>query len=102
MGPAGSGGAMSLAELEQVATPAAAEAGGGLLREAVTRLRRSPVAIIGAVLIVLFVLVALLAPVLAPHSPTAADLSKVRPGSVPGPSAAHWLGPVSYTHLTLP
>lgn len=83
---------MSLAELEQVTTAAPTEAGGGLLREAVTRLRRSPVAILGAVLIVLFVLVALLAPVLAPHSPTAADLSQVRPGSVPGPSAAHWLG----------
>src|SRR5664280_1814251 len=83
---------MSLAELEQVQTSTEVESSGGLLREAVTRLRRSPVAIIGAVLITLFVLVALLAPVLAPHSPTAADLTKVRPGSVPGPSAAHWLG----------
>ena len=83
---------MSLAELEQVQTSTEVESSGGLLREAVTRLRRSPVAIIGAVLITLFVLVALLAPVLAPHSPTAADLTKVRPGSVPGPSAVHWLG----------
>ena len=83
---------MSLAELEQVQTSIEVESSGGLLREAVTRLRRSPVAIIGAALITLFVLVALLAPVLAPHSPTAADLTRVRPGSVPGPSAVHWLG----------
>src|SRR5659263_177324 len=86
------GDAMSLAELEQVQTSPEVESSGGLLREAVTRLRRSPVAIIGAALITLFVLVALLAPVLAPHSPTAADLTRVRPGSVPGPSAVHWLG----------
>jgi peptide/nickel transport system permease protein len=44
------------------------------------------------VLILLFAAVALFAPFLAPHSPTAADLSLIRPGFVPGPSADHPLG----------
>ncbi len=65
---------------------------GGLARDAVRRLRRSPTAIVGAVLVSLFVLVAVFAPVLAPYSPTEQDLSQVRPGSFPGPSAEHLLG----------
>jgi peptide/nickel transport system permease protein len=43
-------------------------------------------------LIGLFVLVAVLAPRLAPYSPTDGDLSTIRPGFVPGPSAEHPLG----------
>ncbi len=56
------------------------------------RLRRSPGAIAGAALVGLFVAVALFAPVLAPHDVSRSDLSRVRPGVVPGPSAAHPLG----------
>ena len=37
-------------------------------------------------------LVAVLAPVLAPYKPTVVDLSKIRPGFVPGPSGKHWFG----------
>lgn len=66
--------------------------GGSLARDAVQRLRRSPTAWIGAVLVTLFVLVAVFAPVLAPYDPTAADLTDVRPGSFPGPSREHLLG----------
>lgn len=62
-------------------------------REAVRRLFRNPMAIIGMVLISLFVLVAILAPLIAPYSPTDNSwLSQVRPGQYPGPSAEHWLG----------
>jgi peptide/nickel transport system permease protein len=68
------------------------EARGGLARDAFRRLRRSPQAIVGAVLVTVFVLVALLAPWLAPYSPTAQDLSQIRPGSFPGPSSEHLLG----------
>ena len=68
------------------------EAGGGLSRDALRRLRRSPTAIVGAVLVLLFVLVAIFAPLLAPYSPTAVDLTDVRPGSFPGPSKEHPLG----------
>ncbi len=65
---------------------------GGLARDALRRLRRSPTAIVGAVLVSLFVLVAVFAPLLAPYSPTAVDLTDVRPGSFPGPSREHLLG----------
>jgi peptide/nickel transport system permease protein len=56
------------------------------------RLRRNPSAIIGAILILVFVLVALFAPLLAPYDPTVTDLTDIRPNYVPGPSAEHWLG----------
>lgn len=49
---------------------ATTEAGGvSLLRDALRRLARNPVAIVGAVIIGAFLLVAALAPVLAPHDP---------------------------------
>jgi peptide/nickel transport system permease protein len=53
---------------------------------------RNPLPLVGAGLVLLFVLVAVLAPVLAPYKPTVVDLSKIRPGYVPGPSAQHWFG----------
>lgn len=85
---------MSLAESEAVTleTTGAVGEGGSLRRDAWLRLRRNPSAIVGALLVLAFLLVALLAPVLAPHSPTAADLSEIRPGFVPGPSGEHLLG----------
>ncbi len=85
---------MSLAQAEAVETTVGhpEEATGGLGRDALRRLRRSPTAIVGGALVTLFVLVAVFAPVLAPYSPTAVDLTDVRPGSFPGPSAEHWLG----------
>lgn len=83
---------MSLAEIEQVATGREVEPAGGLLREAVRRLRRNPTALIGAAITGVFVLVAGLAPLLAPRNPTAADLTLLRPGFIPGPSVQHWLG----------
>lgn len=52
------------------------------------RARRSRTLAIGTGLAVLLVLVALLAPVIAPYSPTAQDLTA---GLLP-PSPAHWLG----------
>jgi peptide/nickel transport system permease protein len=68
------------------------EARGGLAHDALRRLRRSPTAIVGGVLVTLFVLVAVFAPLLAPYSPTEQDLSQLRPGVFPGPSAEHPLG----------
>jgi len=65
---------------------------GGRWREAFERLRRNPSAIAGAALIVTFVAIAVLAPLVAPFSPLKADLSQLRPGYVPGPSARHLLG----------
>jgi len=48
----------------------------------------SPSAWIGAGLIALFVVTALVGPLVAPYSPTAQDLDHI----LAGPSAAHWLG----------
>jgi peptide/nickel transport system permease protein len=61
-------------------------------KEIGSRLLRHPSAIAGTVLITAFIVAAVFAPLLAPHSPTAADLSKIRPGYVPGPSRDHLLG----------
>jgi peptide/nickel transport system permease protein len=83
---------LSQSEAAETRVSAPEEARGGLGRDALRRLRRSPSAIVGAVLVTLFVLVAIFAPLLAPYSPTEQDLSQIRPGVFPGPSAEHLLG----------
>jgi len=84
---------MSIAQVEAVTESATAEdAPGGLSRDALRRMRRSPTAIVGLVLIVLFVLVAVFAPLLAPNDPQFQRLDLIRPGQVPGPSSEFLLG----------
>ncbi|HTW50217.1 MAG TPA: ABC transporter permease [Acidobacteriaceae bacterium] len=57
-------------------------------RTLATALRRQPLAVFGLALLVLFVTLALLAPLLAPDNPAALDLlHRLAP-----PSHAHWLG----------
>ncbi|WNV76091.1 ABC transporter permease [Geodermatophilus sp. DSM 44513] len=69
------------------------EGGVSLTRSAVRRLRRDPVAIAGAVIVVVFLLVAAFAPLLAPRDPVAQYLlSEIRPGSIPGPREGFPLG----------
>jgi peptide/nickel transport system permease protein len=69
------------------------EAVGGRWQEAFRRLRRNPVAILGALLVLIFLLVAAFAPLLAPHDPNEQLLlGEVRPGFVPGPRAGFPLG----------
>jgi peptide/nickel transport system permease protein len=58
------------------------------LAQAARRIHRQPLAIIGSLLLVLFVLCGLLAPWLAPFSPASIDLWH----RLEGPSAAHWAG----------
>jgi len=66
---------------------------GGLWREAWRRLIRNPTAILGALIILVFVLVAVFAPLLAPYEPGSTQWSgDVTPTSVPGPSPGHLLG----------
>jgi peptide/nickel transport system permease protein len=66
---------------------------GGLWREAGRRLVRNPSAIIGATIILIFVLVAVFAPLLAPYEPASTQWSgDVTPILVPGPSPQHLLG----------
>lgn len=71
------------------------EAGVSLIRSAWRRLRRNPVFLIGLAITVGFVVLALVAPWLAPWDPAARPLlDDVRPQSnpVPGPEAGHPLG----------
>lgn len=61
------------------------EGGVSLTRSAFRRLRRDPVAIIGAVIVVVFLLVAAFAPLLAARDPLAQSLlSEIRPNFIPG------------------
>ena len=82
---------MSIAEIES--TQLARDATGGLWHEAFHRLSRNPAAIIGAVLVVTFVLAAIFAPVIAPSDPLEQNLSLLKAGGIPpGPSAEHIFG----------
>ena len=70
-----------------------AQAGESLWRGAFTRLRRSPMAIIGFSIIAVFVLVAILAPVLAPYEPESHEWTSLStPSYVQGSSSDHLLG----------
>jgi peptide/nickel transport system permease protein len=70
-------------------------AGRSLSSEAFRRLRRDPVAIAGAVIVGLFVVVAASAPLIAPHGAAEAFpqlQENLRPGSIPGPQDGFPLG----------
>jgi len=82
---------VSVAEIE--ASELAFEApAGGLWRDAWFRLRRNPGAIAGFALVAAFVLIAIFAPLIAPHKPLDQNLLLVANGCCPGPSWHHWLG----------
>ncbi len=85
---------MSIIELEstEISLEGEGEGQGGLWSDAFRRLRRNPSAIVGFVLVSLFVFVAIFAPFLAPDNPRAQDLNLVLNGCCPGPSAHHLLG----------
>jgi ABC-type dipeptide/oligopeptide/nickel transport system permease subunit len=68
------------------------EAPSGLLSEAWRRLRRNPGAIVGFVLVAIFVTCAVFAPWIAPEDPRAGDLSRLGGTCCPGPSAEHIFG----------
>ena len=66
--------------------------GGGLWHDALQRLRRSPAAIVGVVMIAILVFLAIFAPLIAPYSPTEQNLDAIAAGCCPGPSREHLLG----------
>ena len=82
---------MGVVEIEAQQIPLQT-APGGLWNEALYRLVRNPGAIVGAVIVTAFVVVALFAPVLAPYSPTDVNLDLVADGCCPGPSWEHPMG----------
>jgi peptide/nickel transport system permease protein len=81
---------MSVAELET--HELSVEGVGGLWSEAWQRLRKNPGAIVGFAFVLLFVVVGIFAPLLAPDGPLDQNLSLVANGCCPGPSAHHWFG----------
>ncbi|MEV2277541.1 ABC transporter permease [Nocardiopsis sp. NPDC049922] len=69
--------------------------GASVWREALSRMRRSPMAIAGAVVVVVFLLIALGAPLIAPYSPVAQTWGdEVFPNRnvFVGPRAENWFG----------
>ena len=83
---------MSVAELESRELVLEAST-GGLWSDAWYRLIRNPTAILGAVLVLMFVFAAIFAPVIAPYGPLDQNLSLLKAGGIPpGPSAHHLLG----------
>jgi peptide/nickel transport system permease protein len=81
---------VSVAELES--REIQLEAPSGLWSEAWRRVIRNPGAIVGFVLVALFVFTAIFAPLIAPYDPREQDLSLLADGCCPGPSADHWFG----------
>lgn len=87
---------MSLSEAELATTVGEhpEDVGVSLGRDAWRRLRRNPVAIIGAVMVLAFVVVAVFAPLIAPYDPNVDRPGSgiVTPTTIPGPSADHIFG----------
>ena len=84
---------MSVAEIEATEVGAEFETpAGGLWRDAWFRLRHNPGAIVGFAMVSTFLLIAVFAPVIAPHSPLDQNLLLVANGCCPGPSRHHLLG----------
>jgi peptide/nickel transport system permease protein len=81
---------LSVAEAEAREVQFAAPA--GLWRDAWQRLKHNRAALVGFVLIGLFVFVAVFAPVLAPEDPRTGDLNRLEGSCCPGPSPEHWFG----------
>jgi ABC-type dipeptide/oligopeptide/nickel transport system permease subunit len=81
---------MSVTELETKEIQL--EAPTGLWGDAWHRLIRNPAAIMGLVLVGLFVLTAVFADVIAPYDPRDSDLSRLEGSCCPGPSSEYWFG----------
>lgn len=83
---------MSLTEAETQELQVERDQVVGRWADARQRLLRNPSSVVGLILIGLFVFVAVFAPLLAPYEPGDQNLSVIRPGVYPGPSAEHLLG----------
>jgi ABC-type dipeptide/oligopeptide/nickel transport system permease subunit len=81
---------MSVAEAE--AREIQFDAPSGLWRDAWSRLRRNPAAMLGVGLVSFFIIIAVFAPLIAPYDPLEQDLAALGGSCCPGPSADHWFG----------
>jgi peptide/nickel transport system permease protein len=83
------------ARLEELARSTADRGGVSLFRDALRRLWRNPAAIVGGILIGLVILVAIFAPLIAPHDPVTRfeELNRdLRVDAIPGPRHGFPLG----------
>lgn len=76
------------ANTSAIANDAVIETGRSLWRDAFVRLRKNKLAVLGAVILVVLMVLSLLAPIIAPYSFEEQNLEL---GATP-PSSAHWLG----------
>ena len=84
---------MSIQQVEAVEVAIESIESGSRASEVWYRVRHNPSAIFGMAMIALFVLVAVLAPVLAPYAPNDNQwFDEILPGRVPGPRAENLLG----------
>lgn len=84
--PAPSGGPVDDTAVTDGELLSARAGGGGFWRDVLRRLRRNPSAWLGAVIVAFFVLIAVLAPWLAPYPPTALPGQQyITPTHIPGP-----------------
>jgi len=84
-----------LERLAELSAINAGEKGESLWREAFKRLRHNPIALVGAGILVLFILIAIIGPFFVPYEPKDTRwISQVSAAQnrIPGPSAQHWLG----------
>ena len=82
---------MSVTEIE--AREVQMEVGtGDLWSEALHRLVRNPAAVVGALIVATFIVVAIFAPLLAPYDPREQNLDLIAEGCCPGPSRDYPLG----------
>jgi peptide/nickel transport system permease protein len=79
--------------LDPVTGSAHEEHGVSLWRGAMRRLRRNPSAILGALIVLAFVTIAVIAPLLTSYEPASSEWAgQITPSKVPGPSEEHFLG----------
>jgi peptide/nickel transport system permease protein len=83
-----------LDRLAEATARQASERGKSVWREAFDRMRRNPAAIVGTVILGIFILIAIFGPMFVPYEPQQTGLGVVSEAEniIPGPSAKHWLG----------
>lgn len=92
-GPLGRRRAEKLDRLGELAASPPTERGESLTRETLRRLTRSPMAVTGAAVVAVFVLMAFVGQWVAPYDPREfVGIEDVSPGDIPGPSGEYWLG----------
>lgn len=80
------GASVAAGQTQSTSEPGMDTKGTSVWKDAFQRLKRNPAAIAGAIIVVLFFLVAILAPVLAPYPGEAVPGAReITPGNIPGP-----------------